>query len=454
MCRRVMLSSKVLFSLMVSIGLAAGACPRSASAEIEKLTIVSARDIGPFAGKPYREIEAKLHGTAPGGPYEAPVTLAFPTKAADFDGFTVVDIVNTVTLFMEGFKPAGGALPMARVHMGDEFLFGRGSGYVAVIWDDAAVKLLDKGAIESRTDGYTVIRDAATLARNPSRHLPATAGVEAPDEARTIAYGFSQTGGLVRGWFFDGHNSEGEARAFDGGIPAGAGGWCTDLAIEDGKSCAGPVSDGAKVIALLPEGDVAWGGVEERGESPDYRVIDIAGVSHIPSTAADFRQLGMPEQNPVGFEPVVRAALVNLEEWLDGREPPPSIAIDISAEPGGTLMGAPLSNLVRDGDGNAVGGLRLPHMPSRLADGTRAGAPLGAYAGLALDRQEENFYFAISGVFAPFPPEKLAALYPDHAAYVAAVTAAAEDLASRRYILPEDAAAYIAAAKSADIGRP
>jgi len=454
MCCRATLSHGQLLFLSALAGAATITCPLPASAEITQLTIVSAADIGPFAGKPYREIDARLHGTAPGGPYEVPLTLAFPTKAADFDGITVVDIVNTITLFMEGFKPAGGALPMARVHMGDAFLFGRGNGYVAVNWDNEAVQMLGKGSIAARTDGYTVLRDAAAVARNPSRYLPSSAGIEAPEQARTIAYGFSQTGGLLRGWFFDGHNMEGGARAFDGGIPAGASAWCTDLANDDGKPCPGPVADGAKVISLLSEGDVEWGGVDERGESPDYRVIDIAGVPHIPATAADFRHQGMPEQNPVGFEPVVRAAFANLADWLDGREPPPSVALEVSDEPGALLMGDPLTSLARDADGNALGGLRLPHMPSRLADGTAAGAPLGTYRGLALNRQEENIYFTISGTFTPFAPEKLATLYPDRAAYVAAVTAAAEDLAGRRYILPEDAADYIEAAGSAEIGGP
>ena len=53
--------------------------------------------------------------------------------------------------------------------------------------------------------------------------------------------------------------------------------------------------------------------------------IEIAGVSHIPPSWADFRSHGMPEQNPVEFEPVFRAALVNLEEWLKGRDPPPRV---------------------------------------------------------------------------------------------------------------------------------
>lgn len=452
MFRRVAFRQVRSLFIAASVGVSAGAFPVAVSAEIEKLTIVSARDIGPFAGKPYREVEARLHGVAPGGTYEAPVTLAFPVRAADFDGFAVVDLVNTITLFMEGFKPAGDALPLARVHMGDEFLFGRGTGYVAVIWDDEAVKLLGKGAIAARTDGYTVIADAAALARDPGRYLPAEAGFEAPGEVRVIAYGFSQTGSLLRDWLAKGRNMQDGAPVFDGAIPAGASGWCRDLETTDGAACAGPATDGAKVIALLPQTDVEWGGVAERGESSDYRVIDIAGVSHIPSAAADFRQLGMPEQNPVSFGPVVRAALANLEEWLDGREPPPSIALEVTGEPGAMMMDEPLAELALDEDGNARGGLRLPHMASQLADGTRVGAPLGRYAGLALDRQEENIYFALAGSLTPFPPERLAELYPDQSAYVAAVRAAAEDLAARRYILPEDAAAYVAAAEAADIG--
>jgi hypothetical protein len=233
-------------------------------------------------------------------------------------------------------------------------------------------------------------------------------------------------------------------------LVGGAGGVCLDLASAAFDPCEGPVSDGAKVISLLPQTDVETGGFAERGEHPDYRVIEIAGVSHIPSAAADFRGHGMPEQNPESFGPVFRAALVNLQEWLGGKEPPPSTAIELSDAPTEELGGAPVRLAVADADGNAKGGLRLPHMPSE--DGTDGGAPLGRYTGLALDRKDENAYFTISGVFEPFPPEKLAELYPDRDAYVEKVAAAARRLADARYVLPEDVDAYIEAAKQASIG--
>jgi hypothetical protein len=88
-----------------------------------------------------------------------------------------------------------------------------------------------------------------------------------------------------------------------------------------------------------------------------------------------------------------------------------------------------------------------------LENGTMAGAPLGAYKGLALDFKDTNFYFLLSGTFTPFPQEKLRMLYPSHDAYVSAVSAAAKDLVAKRYILQEDADAYIEAAIKSDIGQ-
>ena len=92
-------------------------------------------------------------------------------------------------------------------------------------------------------------------------------------------------------------------------------------------------------------------------------------------------------------------------------------------------------------------------MPTVLADGTKAGAPLGQYTGLAWTYEKSNFFFLLSGTFTPFPPDKIKALYPTHETYVAAVTAAAGDLAAKRYILPDDAEAFIADAERSDIGR-
>lgn len=420
-------------------------------AEITGLIVVGSKDIGPFNDKPYREIEALMEGTAPGGPYAVPVTLVLPARAEDHNGFAVVDIINTVTIGRGEFVIGGGPLPLARTHMGDEFLFGRGNAYVGVLWDKTATARLKTGTIAKPGDGYTIIEDAAALARDPAKFLTADAD-SAPGSDKVIAYGYSQTGSILRGWYVDGHNAQDGALVFDGGLVAGAGGGCQGLETA-WKICEGAITNGGKVISLSSEGDAEWGGYYERGESPDYRFLEIAGVSHIPATEADFRKHGMPEQNMIDFGPAYRAALVNLQEWLDGKNPPPSTSMELTAAPTRTVDGVGLREAIRDADGNAKGGLRLPHLPTTLADGTNAGAPLGRYTGLAWAYENSNGFFVGSGTFTPFPPDKIKALYPTHETYVAAVTAVAQDLVAKRYILAEDADAYIAEAERSDIAR-
>ena len=415
-----------------------------ANADITDIVINSTSEIGPFRGKQYQEIVATMNGTAPGGSYSVPVTLAFPKRAGDHNGFAVVDIINTVPVVVDQWVLDRAPLPLARIHIGDEFLFGAGNAYVGVTWDKKAVEQLGSGVIAQPSDAKQILLDAVTLVRDPMKHLPA--GIDsARASGKIVAYGYSQTGGLLRGWYFDHLNTQGGTAVFDGALVAAAGGACLDL-VTGWKDCGGPLADGGKVIVLSTETDAELGGYAERGEHPDYRVIEIAGVSHIPASAANFRQHGMPDQNPVGFEAVFRAALVNLQAWLGGEEPPPSIMIDISDTPSREWDGVAIRPALRDTDGNALGGVRLPHMLAVLDDGTKAGAPLGQYTGLAWNYEENNWLFVISGTYKPFSQDKLRDLYPTQDAYVSAVSRAAARLESQRYILKEDSDAYVEAA--------
>src|SRR5690242_8958356 len=142
--------------------------PQLTHAEITGLAVTSAKDIGPFRGKPYREVEAQLQGTAPGGGYSVPVTLVFPKQASDHNGFAIVDLFNTVTVGDEKWLPGGRAFPVARFQMGEDFLFGTGHAYVGVNWDKKAVEALHNGTIATGTDGYTILGDTAMLAKNPA----------------------------------------------------------------------------------------------------------------------------------------------------------------------------------------------------------------------------------------------------------------------------------------------
>ncbi len=423
-----------------------------AAAEIKKIVVTSSRDIGPFRGKNYREVQATMEGVARGGAYTVPVVLAYPRAAGDYNGFAIVDVYNTVTVGDPDWVLGGQVFPFARIHMGDDYLFGNGNFYVGVLWDKDAAEFLHTGAIAAPSDGHEILRDAARLARDPAvgNFPPDVALPRGADEV--IAYGFSQSAALLRGFYFRRLNMQNGNTTFDGALIVGPFGHCKYLDDPPGWApCEGALSDGGKVIVINTETDVEYTGFAERGETPDYRVIEIAGVSHIPATQADLRKAGVPKQNPVDGFPVFRAALTNLQGWLRGTEPPPSIYITLKEGPAGALLGDPYKEAVRDSDGNALGGVRLPHLSTKLEDGKTAGAPLGAYRGLALDFKDTNFYFLLSGTFTPFPQDRLHALYPTHDAYVSAVSLAAEKLVSQRYILAEDADAYVKAAAEVDL---
>jgi hypothetical protein len=438
---------ELLGSLAISALLTAAG---GAEAKITGFKVTSSKEIGPFAGKPYREVTGMLEGTAPGGAYSVPSVLAFPAKAADFNGFALVDVVNTITVGMADFLPGGQVFPVGRFHMGEDYLFGKGNIYVSALWDKKAAMYLKTGAIAEPGDGIEILRDAASLARDPALAKLAPAVAPAKGADLVIAYGYSQTGALLRGWYANHLNTAAGTMTFDGAIIGAAGGGCYDVTKHSGGPCPeGPVSDGGKTIAFNTEGDAEWGGFVERGQSADYRAFEIAGVSHLPTDLVDFRPHGWPAQNTAGFLPVVRATLENLQAWLKGSEPPPSTYITLKDGPAGSLAGGPYKEAMRDKDGNALGGIRLPHMPG---ESPGAGAPLGKYTGLALDKQDNRFLL-ISGAFVPFSKEELLARYPDQETYVKAVSTAAQDLVAERFMLQMDADALVDKAKAMAIGQ-
>ena len=84
-----------------------------------------------------------------------------------------------------------------------------------------------------------------------------------------IAYGYSQTGGLLRTSTATHANSTG-GLAFDGALYGGAGGFCLDpTLVRSGFPCGdGPVSDGGKVIAFNGEGDASGSAIASAGRPP------------------------------------------------------------------------------------------------------------------------------------------------------------------------------------------
>jgi hypothetical protein len=433
-----------LSALAVALGFGSGLTATGLGA-ITSVSVVSSTQLGEFDHRDYREVQIRMMGTAPGGAYDVPVTLAFPQESKDYSGVALVDVVTTSTI--TGVLPAPitpGPRYSGRAFLGDAYLFGSGHSYVAVEWDKRTVDIRQIGTIAASGDAFTIIRDAAHLARDPVL-VPIN---DRPDAvSKIIAFGYSQTGGVVRGFFHSHQNTNGPL-AFDGALYGAADGGCIEPPL--GRFiCAGTFSDGGKVIAFGTETDAQRGGFLQRGETSDYRYFDIAGTTHISAAGIDFRPFDAPHQNPIDVSPAVRSALSNLVAWIDGTEPPSSIYLELlPAE--SIVFGNPFRYAVRDGDGNAVGGLRLPHMTAMHKSG-EVGAPLGIYEGV--DFAQTNFFLWLGGHFTPFDSDKLDSLYPTHGSYVERVAKAAHRLVERREILKEDANAYIREASHSTIGK-
>ena len=128
--------------------------------------------------------------------------------------------------------------------------------------------------------------------------------------------------------------------------------------------------------------------------------------------------------NDFTWAPLVRGAYHNLTVWArKGIKPPraPGIKLDAKLE------------IVRDANGNALGGLRSPYIDVPVASHTGY-LSAGGFGG-------------VTGAKRAFSAEKLKALYLDQASFAAKFGAATDRLLAGRWISPEDAAAMKAAAK-------
>ena len=252
-------------------------------------------------------------------------------------------------------------------------------------------------------------------------------------------------------------------------------------------------------------------GTQDLEIPPEVRIYDLAGTQHgggnplaqPPAVLPAFPNACQLRSNSNPFIHAQRALLVALREWIvNGTEPPPSLysslgrgslvkptdilipyipAVNftvpglvnykfyldrgrrfdvediagIMAEP--PVVGAAYNVLVPqvDADGNPIDGLR----------NTNVQVPLGTYTGWNIRKAgfSEGDSCDLTGAFIPFfkteaerraagdPRLSLEERYPTHQDYVGRVTAAANDLVSKRLLLREDADSIIAAATDAAV---
>ena len=231
-----------------------------------------------------------------------------------------------------------------------------------------------------------------------------------------------------------------------------------------------------------------------------YLMSSLPHSAGVPSTGAGICQLN---RNPLVANPVLRALLVDMDQWVSSGTPPPDSRMPRVADgtlvpplpqdgtgfpdiPGVTyngrlhtgdlfdfgpqfdqgilsilppkLLGTPYPVLVpkTDGDGNDVAGIRLPEVAAPLATYTGWGLrayPAGANDGCDAAGQKIEFRKTEADRTAAGDPRmSIAERYPAHAAYVADVTNAVNELQQQRLMLDSDAQAYIKGAQASAIG--
>lgn len=243
-------------------------------------------------------------------------------------------------------------------------------------------------------------------------------------------------------------------------------------------------------------------------DPPNVRNYLLSGTQHASPAGAN--SLGVCQQfgNSTDQNPALRALWVDLDEWLDGTPPPASAvpqratgtAVFSATTPNSplgigtvsqsslgwpTIPGVTYTGLITvhnlfdfgpqfdkgiisisppnatgkvypsfvskvDSDGNEIAGIRLPGVAAPVA--TTAGWNLRSAAFGLNDGCEST------GTLIPFAPTVAAKVvgdprpslderYGSHAGYVAAVTAAANNLAAQRLLLPADVQSYVTTAQ-------
>jgi hypothetical protein len=238
-------------------------------------------------------------------------------------------------------------------------------------------------------------------------------------------------------------------------------------------------------------------GKHDAAISPDTRIYFIAGAQHSPGSLPLAKRGTLNNLDVVDHRPVQRALLADIEAWIkDGVVPPPSVyphlaegqltdlaglrfpviegvhtpqhprvarRLDfgpefeshgvILQEPPKVTGAFPVLVPQVDGDGIDLGGVRLPEVSVPLATltGWNLRAPeRGAPAELA------EFYGSTfllpptreARVKTHDPRPSMAERYADHEDYLRRVSAAADELVRRRFVLPQDREYVIERAKA------
>jgi hypothetical protein len=349
-----------------------------------------------------------------GHPYKTRMVVRRPASHRRFNGTVIVEWYNVSNqydqevdwlqthehLVREGYAWVGVSAQRAGIHSA--------TGLRA--WNPGRYGSLDVtagGTINDDTLSYDVFTEAVQALEHPAGADP-LGGLRA---RRFLATGHSQSAVRLRSYYNSIHPL---ANAYDGFVLHGIFGNTslrTDIA--------------TPAFKLQSETDaIGFFGATTRQPDTDYlRTWEVAGTTHgdwkliVEHGPLRIRDVGAPPDDypPNGptlcagptfsripFHLTQSAAYDHLTRWAAGRTPPHAPLIELAATTPPTA--------VRDSDGNALGGIRLPQFAVPIA--TDSGSNTGP-----------GFCF-LHGIHQPFTQARLDALYPSELGYLAKVGSA------------------------------
>ncbi|WIY00576.1 alpha/beta hydrolase domain-containing protein [Amycolatopsis mongoliensis] len=376
------------------------------------------------------------HVATTGNPYTTRMVVVRPRDPARFTGTVVVEWLNV---------SFGVDIPVDFSQSYEHFLR-EGYTYVGVTTQKAGadkLKSLDPvryGTVDLSSDAlsYDVFSQAAQAVRTH----PELLGGRTP--AVVLGTGHSQSALRLTTYA---NAVQPVRKSYDGLMIHGR----ATLAAPIGDGVVGPLSArirtdlDAPVFVLQSETDVV-ASASVRQDTARVRTWEVAGTAHADQYGLDLYNAanardrsindGAPTTcdkpvNSMTFRYAENAAFAHLDRWARGGAAPPA------APPISLLLGLFIR---RDADQNALGGIRLPDLD----------APVAAYAP---DNSGGNVAGAclLLGTTTPLSAARIRQLHPDHAAYVAKFTAAADRALGAGYLLPADHDEAVARAQAAPV---
>ena len=453
-------------SLLMASGVfaALAVVPMTAEAAIGSVTVNASRPYEHEDDYTYAEITVRGTVARPDGSvgqYTVPAVLIYPRPGCG-NKVGVVDWLNSA--FYHFLPPTDEFQTQQFTLLStDGYLFEKGYTYLSIQWDKAVTEIfgptvppdgqphnhLVYGSIERSADAWEILLDAARLLKDPSAYP----GPHGPARVETVlSSGYSQGGALQLELLAEGLDP---TRVYDGHLLQMIGLACwkrEDVAPHFGflAHCGALPTNGnhARVMVLTSETDMVAFHPTVLGfgksayftrnpTNPKWRQYEMAGIAHLPEPILP---VGAPDQNTADARPLFRAAFRSLTRWVaDHVTPPAARHFEGSVDPT-TDAFVP----VTDADGHMKGGVRLPHVESKV-DGKVAGAPLGRHT--PLNPLGQNPFVLLGGTFTCATEAEILARYGTHHQYVKRVKRAAEHLADRKYILQEDRKALVFAAE-------